>query len=352
MILDTSYIELVKTQAKEAKMRRKSSIKQDKANRLQSKQDIAKKYDKVLDLLAKTEKERDAIKAIKHINTFTIKPKKITGRSESVAVLLASDWHVEETIHLSATNGLNEFNTEIAQRRASEFFSSGLRLIRMFQQDTEIDTVILALLGDFISGSIHDDLAEGNALGPVEALKFAEKLIASGIEFILKHSRLNIVVPCHSGNHGRATKEQRIATENENSFEYYMYHVLADHFRHEKRVKFLISPAYHSYLEVYNEVIRFHHGHFIRSSGGIGGIFTPTYKAIGNWNDGKVSTIDCFGHHHQARDGGTFICNGSLIGYNPYAVSIKAKFEKPKQTMFLIEKSRGRTITAPILFTK
>ena len=40
--------------------------------------------------------------------------------------------------------------------------------------------------------------------------------------------------------------------------------------------------------------------------------------------------------------------NGSLIGYNAYALSIKASFEPPTQTYFLLDKKRGRTMTAPI----
>jgi hypothetical protein len=41
-----------------------------------------------------------------------------------------------------------------------------------------------------------------------------------------------------------------------------------------------------------------------------------------------------------------------LIGFNSYALSIKADFEHPKQTLMLLDKQRGRTCTWPILFTK
>lgn len=38
-----------------------------------------------------------------------------------------------------------------------------------------------------------------------------------------------------------------------------------------------------------------------------------------------------------------------MIGYNPYAVSIKASFEKPNQTFFLINKRHcAKTMVAPI----
>lgn len=317
-----------------------------KVRKLAASEKVAtKKYDELLKYVEQVERERDAIREIEEISTFDIKPREKSGGSESVAVVLASDFHLEELVDKNAVNGLNEYNLAIAEARATGFFRSVLRLIQIESADTRINQCILALLGDFISGNIHADIAENVALGPSEALRFAERVLASGIQFLLDNSKLNLVIPCHSGNHGRITKEQRFATENANSFEYYMYHALANHFKGEKRIEWLISPSYHSYVDVFGHVIRFHHGHAMKYGGGIGGLFVPTYRAIGNWNDGRRADLDCFGHFHQFRDGGSFICNGSLIGYNAYAVSIKAKFEKPKQTLFLIEKTRGRTCT-------
>lgn len=308
------------------------------------------KYEDAKAEIERLEREFSALVEIQKYEPYEILPKKPSGDSESVAVVLASDWHVEEKVALPATNGLNEYSLAIAKSRSEQFFRGTLRLTQIFQKDTRIDTLVLALLGDFISGSIHEDIAENTALGPTKALTFAEELLISGIQFLLDHSKLNLVIPCHSGNHGRATKEQRMATENENSFEYYMYHVIAQHFAGNKRVKFLISESYVSYLPVFGKVLRFHHGHGLKFGGGVGGLFIPAYKAISRWNDGRRADIDCFGHFHQFRDGGSFICNGSMIGYNAYAVSKGMSFEVPQQVIFVIEKTRGRTFTAPIKF--
>jgi len=45
-----------------------------------------------------------------------------------------------------------------------------------------------------------------------------------------------------------------------------------------------------------------------------------------------------------------FVVNGSLIGYNAFALSIKAEYEPPSQAFFLIDKKRFRSVTIPILF--
>jgi hypothetical protein len=308
------------------------------------------KYEEAKQYIDRLERERDAVLEIQDYTPFEIKPKLPSGKSESTVVVLASDWHVEENVEEGQVNGLNKFNLDVAKKRSMQFFQGALRLTEIFQKDTKIDTMVLALLGDFISGSIHEDIAENTNLGPTKALIFAEELIVSGIEFLLANSKLNLVIPCHSGNHGRATKEQRFATENENSFEYYMYHTIAKRFAGNKRVKFLISESYVSYLPVYGHTLRFHHGHGLKYSGGVGGLFVPAYKAVARWNDGRRADIDCFGHFHQFRDGGSFICNGSMIGYNAYAVGKGISYEKPQQVMFVIEKNRGRTFTVPITF--
>lgn len=310
----------------------------------------SKLYDEARQEIVRLERERDALARIQEYETFEIEPKLPSKNSESVIVVLASDWHVEESVDQEAVNGLNEYSLQIAKERATRFFQGALRLAEIFQKDTKIDTMVLALLGDFISGSIHEDIAENTSLGPVDALLFAESLLISGIEFLLENSDLNLVIPCHSGNHGRSTKEQRMATENENSFEYYMYHTIAKHFVGNKRVKFLISASPVSYLPVFGMTLRFSHGHGISFNGGVGGIFPAVYKAISRLNDGRRADIDCFGHFHQFRDGGSFICNGSMIGYNPYAIFKRISYEAPKQVVFVIEKSRGRTFTVPITF--
>lgn len=45
-----------------------------------------------------------------------------------------------------------------------------------------------------------------------------------------------------------------------------------------------------------------------------------------------------------------FQANGSMIGYSPYAIKIKAKPEPPMQSFFLIHKTRGKVGEFPITF--
>ena len=273
------------------------------------------------------------------------------GEREATAVVLASDWHAEEPVDPDQVNGLNEYSVEIFKRRASHFFGNALRLLRKEAQAIEIRNLILWLGGDFISNSIHEDLAESNQLGPVDAIRLVQDTVAGGIRHMLAETpkELKLTIPCSSGNHGRMTQERRVQTERENSIEWLMYAALADHFRDEKRVEFLLSRGYHSYVEAHGFLLRFHHGHAIGYGGGIGGITIPTYKKIAQWNKARPAYLDLFGHFHSFFDGGNFVCNGSLIGYNEYAITIGASYEPPRQAFLLIDNKHGKTVVAPVL---
>lgn len=281
-------------------------------------------------------------------------PKVSSGKSESAAVFVWSDWHIEESVYPEQVSNKNEYNLEIADARFLRLLHGGLAWWKIASRDTTIKTIVLALLGDFITGSIHADLAEGNQLGPSDAIHKAYSMIVTGIKFMLNNTPpdVNFVIPCHSGNHGRMTQKQRIATESGNSLEYFMYLMLQEYFQDEKRLTFVIQPGYHSYVRFFEGAfnVRFHHGHQMNYQGGVGGISISVNKAIAQWNKSVPDiSLDVFGHFHTKYDGGTFISNGSLIGMTAYGVSIKAGWEPPSQTFFLVNREyAAKTLVAPI----
>lgn len=344
---------LISPFTKEADMKGKS-LKDDlrKKEEAREQKQSKKKYDEALKLLESNEKEMQALLDIKKhgVQTFHISPKLSSGTSEGTVVWLASDWHVGEKVTFGQTNGLNEYNPTIAKERGKKFFQNGLRLTDIFAKDVMVNRIVLALLGDFITGHLHLDAVETNYLPPVEETMFAQDIIASGIQFILDNSSHEILVVCHSGNHGRTSKFAHFGSENGHSLEYFMYHSLAQEFADNPRVQFQIPEGAHSYVDIYGMEVRFLHGHDIKFGGGVGGITIPVNKAISQWDKGKKAYLTCFGHFHQRFDGGNFIANGSMIGYNAFALSIKASPEAPAQQMFVIDKKRGKTIVAPILF--
>lgn len=267
-------------------------------------------------------------------------------RTESTAFLIGSDWHVEETVDPATCNGRNVFNLGVADARIKNFFTKGYRLCEIQRSATDINTLVVALLGDHMTGYIHEELVEDNSLSPTQTILWLMPRIESGLNFLRRQFK-RVVVVCAVGNHGRTTEKRRVSTAYKNSYEWLMYHLLAQRFE-GSNVEFKIVNSYHNLLPVYDYTIRFHHGDNIRFQGGVGGLYIPARKKIHQWNNETRAHLDVFGHHHQFSDGGSFISNSSLIGYNAFAVSIGATYEPPTQTFFLVHPQRFKTLVAPV----
>jgi hypothetical protein len=321
-----------------------------------------KKYTEALNRIQTLEEEREVLFGLKNHTPqiLDIPPRLSHGTSESVAVGVFSDWHIEETVEKDDVSGMNEFNLVIGDARVTKAWQGFYRLYDILSRDTHIKDVIVALLGDFISNSIHEDLAETNGLLPTDAMYKAQNLIVSGLKFLLKNlpKDVKISVVCHSGNHGRMTVKQRGQSEAGNSLERFMYFNIRDFFRDEPRVSFQIANGYHTYTRLFEQdrpyVIRWHHGHAVKYQGGVGGIYVPVNKAINEWNKTiRDVDLDVFGHYHQYIDAGNFVCNGSIIGYNDFAVRNKFPYEPPRQAFFLINKKyRSKTMATPIFVSE
>lgn len=287
--------------------------------------------------------------SLRFVRPMHIKPRN-SSRDESAVCVIGSDWHLEEKVDpLTIAGVFNEYNPKIAEQRATKFFQNSLKLSDMAAKDTDIKEIVFFLLGDIITGYIHAEYVESNYMAPVDAILFARKVLSGGLDFWLENSNYNIRVVCCQGNHDRTTEKRRVSTYAENSFAWLLYNVLANQYEKNPRVQFKLTKAYLNYVDVYSMKIRAHHGDNVQYSGGIGGLTIPLNKAIAGWNKATRADLDVLGHYHQLMDGGNFIVNGSMIGYNAFAESIKASPEPPQQAFFLLNKSRNRkTVHAPI----
>lgn len=273
-------------------------------------------------------------------------------QNTATAILVLSDWHVEEPVLPSTVGGLNEFNLEIAEKRVNKVFERCLLLLEDARHLTRIDELVVAVLGDMASGRIHEELIETTLLAPMEAFMFAADLLERGIKTLLKHSGVkSIVIPTCNGNHGRTTHKMRHATAAVNSYEYFMYKSLARRFEKERKVRWQIGEGYHNMLEIQGRQFRFHHGDNVRYQGGVGGLHIPMNKAVAAWNKSATAYWDIAGHWHAWTDkwgNQGWLINGSLIGYSPFALSIKADYQRPVQSFLIVDRERGVTRALPV----
>lgn len=265
---------------------------------------------------------------------------KTKSQGPASAIISLCDWHVEEQVDAKTVNNLNTYNLEIAEKRVRKTFERAVGLLENARQLSRIQEIVLALLGDHITGYIHEELLESNYLSPPEATLFAQEQICWGISYLLKNVDLPIRIVTANGNHGRTTPRKRISTSYKNSFEWLMFQQTSKFYLNEPRVHWQIAHAYHNYLDIQGKTVRFHHGDALRYQGGVGGITIPVLKAVAAWDRTRRADLDVFGHWHQPLFHRKFISCNCLIGFNAYAIEIKAEYSEPSQTLIVLDRNR------------
>lgn len=272
-----------------------------------------------------------------------------SGLREAAAVALLSDVHIEEIVEAHATPTGNEYNPQIADRALERFFAGLEWLIEFHRSAFCIRSLVLWLGGDLMTGHIHDEMVETTATSPIETMLLLKPRIIDGIQGLLQDAELDeVLIPCSYGNHGRNTRKPYRSRGAEHSYEWALYQDLAHHFEDEPRVHVLADRSAHQYVNVYEWKLHFHHGDEVNYYGGVGGIMIPMNKAIAQWDRARSCHYHHFGHFHQYLDAGNLVVNGSCIGFNAYAMSIKAAPEPPVQAFYLLDSKRGKTCKSPI----
>jgi hypothetical protein len=207
--------------------------------------------------------ELDAAKQRADLQTALVgmSPRKMAAKASkraapATAVLVLSDWHIEETVTRESVNSLNEYTLPIARRRVADVFTRAMRLIAHERQLVDIDHLVVACLGDFISGHIHDELMETCSLGPMEATREVGELLLGGLDTMLQSFRKITVVTSH-GNHGRSTHKIRVATGARHSHEHNLYKWLEKTTRGTKGLEWQIADGYLNYMDVQGYTLRF-----------------------------------------------------------------------------------------------
>lgn len=313
-----------------------------------------KKYKALLLETDKKDRQIDALLQLtrKQKPLVKLQPRKGNGKHEAVANVLLSDYHLEERVLSDEVEGRNEYNLEISKSRLQEFFRTTLRYVQIEKQNTEINQLVVWLLGDNITGWLHEESIHTTLCEPTMAAIKAKRRLQQGIQFLLDNSELKLTIPCVVGNHGRMTKRPNHATENGNSLEHIVYTLLDDEFRDNDRVEFQIPKSGFAFVDEFGFVIRGTHGHRIRYMGGVQGIGVPASKKLAQWNKIRHADLDVFGHHHTAQDGENFVVNGSVIGFNSYAYKEGFSFQPPEQKFFIVHSKWGRRNLSRSIFFK
>lgn len=297
------------------------------------------------------------MKAIRPVKPIVARRGRGEGKQrQGTAVMLCSDWHVEEPVDPAKVNGLNKYDLDIADKCIDVLADAWEWMIA--DQRYDCREGIIALLGDHFSGHIHEELVEKNFLSPVRASAWLLPRMEKFLRKVLANSpRLErLIVVCNDGNHGRLTKKMRIASRTDNSLEWFLFFNLAERFKDEPRIQFQIAEGEFNYLSVFDQTLCFFHGDSVQYQGGVGGILVPMKRGLNELRkyqpEGKQVDVFNVGHFHQYLNHGDVVVNGSMIGVNPYSMSKKLPPEPRQQAWYLLDSVRGKCLSAPIWLPK
>jgi len=300
---------------------------------------------------------------VKYKTPKWLNDKKEINRNSSpgVPILILSDWHGGEVVNPKEIYNVNKYNLEIMEKRAKTLIETTVNLLKYSNSLAPIyPGIVVPILGDMISGDIHEELRESNELPSIPTVVYMSNILIKCLDILIKEFNY-VFVPCVTGNHGRNTLKMRAKQRAYTSYDWLLYQMLESHYSlkykdTESPIQFMIPLSPDQSFKVYNTKFLITHGDTLGKGGdGIIGAMGPIIRGdqktrARNLQIGIPYDIMLLGHYHQLVWHSRFISNGSLVGYNCYASNVlRAPFEPPKQALFIVHPDHNVTMKMDVL---
>lgn len=278
------------------------------------------------------------------------KPANRKNRGSIVAML--SDTHFDEVVNPTEMDGLNSYNRKIATMRLEAWTQNTLHLATNYLSGVTYDGMVLILGGDIFSGDIHEELAETNEDTMLGSLLYWSEQVAASIN-LFADTMKNVHVVSVPGNHGRMTRKPRAKLRAKTNFDWLLSKMVERHFRGDKRVTFNIPDSADATFELYGYRHLVTHGDQAKGGGGIGGIW-PTVmrlraRKLQRYADtGQPFRTIWMGHWHQYISTPEMVVNGSMKGYDEYAMMNSFQFQVPQQALAVVTPEHNITWQCPV----
>ena len=187
------------------------------------------------------------------------------GKTAQVVVAPLSDLHVGDNVDLEQMAGLNQYDIDIFNKRLYGWATQLLNLVELRRNVAPIDELVIPMLGDMVSGDIHEELARTNIDNCMEQMIRGANLISQALLLLTPHFK-KITIPCVVGNHGRMTRKPPMK-DKYMDWDYMLYQWLAAYMRNQKHVTFSIPKTFLNSFEVCKRKILIMHGDSISGAG-------------------------------------------------------------------------------------
>lgn len=278
-------------------------------------------------------------------------PKRQRSDSAAEAILLPlSDVHMGEVIDLAQMGGRNSYNQRIARERLKRYFQAAVKLGTAHWTGPPPSVIYLVLLGDLVSGEIHEELAKTNDLLAIPAVRELSEALVSGIKLLLASFKCDIRVLSLPGNHGRITKKPEAKAFALNSYDTLAAWIVESWFaaKGERRVSFSAPVSGDALVKIHGWNILFTHGDRIGSRGGTGFIGPAATAARGMQRiiqdyaaEGEIVDGVIIGHFHTPLELEQGFVNGTFAGPSEYSRSGRMRSHPASQWMLTVHPHRG-----------
>ena len=273
--------------------------------------------------------------------------------------LFLSDIHYGEVVIPQQVFGANKFNAKTAVERVKRTIDTTNNLLFDVLKDPKFPGIVLILGGDNISGMLHDELVAGaDRVLYQQVIEVADLLHSAISKLIRTYGKVLVVgVP---GNHGRATRKPWAKFYAETNLDWLCYCMLERFFTREIEqgsIQFVTPPARDVTFRIAGRSFRLTHGDQFRGGDSIIGPLGPITRgdnkkramAMTLPTDAEEYDTLLVAHFHSLYMTPKLIINGSVKGYDEYALSNNFNFEPPQQALFLTHEKYGVNHWMPVL---
>lgn len=274
-------------------------------------------------------------------------PKGGRANQPAVGLMHLSDFHVGEVVRRDEVNGLNEYSPDIFRVRFRRYISAALEILPRWASDCNLKGAVMAMNGDLVSGDIHDELCRTNALTSHEQVMICAEEISAAAKMIAD-SLGAVWIVFTPGNHGRTTQKTHAKRTALLSYDCLIGQIVKTSLANDSRVSVTISSGRDMVYPILGHTVMQSHGDALGAGGGQGfagpglPIIRGAKKAeyVGMVVDQRYDII-LTAHYHSSMNIGRVMANGSMIGWNEFALSIRATPEPPQQWLALVTERWG-----------
>jgi hypothetical protein len=306
-------------------------------------------------------------------------PSKKDKIEEREAITIWSDWHAGERVYFDQMEGLGEYNFDILCGRAWDLIHGIIRIVETQKSIYDIDILNIDILGDQLSGEIHEELLATNEFTLLETCYKLSYVTVQAILMLLPQFK-KIRITGLPGNHPRLYTKPQYKNRVLNNYDTLHYHLVSmflSNYIKEGFIEFNIPKSPECILVRKGWAFLLGHSDQIKGWNGIPwyGFQRDNAKqqkirkqrsvvqefessndlegAIINFKTAKqVYGFDYreAGHWHTMNvldDWGTVI-NGSLLGGNEYSLNKLHAVSSPKQALMFLSERWGLKGIEPV----